>query len=159
MGQDNAFREENVAASPLQFKYSLSQVSSIHTQRPVLIVPGILYLDEPTSGLDSFTANRLIKTLLSIAHEQNRIVVCTIHQPRTEMLNLFDKSLLLSKGRMVYFGASREMVPYFSELGYRCPLHVNPADYLCRLLSLLEVQVTYNPGFELSGPDIDRSSQ
>lgn len=63
---------------------------------------GVLFLDEPTSGLDSFTANRLMNTLLTIAHNQKRIVICTIHQPRTEVLNLFDKSLLLSKGKKIY---------------------------------------------------------
>ena len=61
-----------------------------------------MFLDEPTSGLDSFSANRLVNTLLHIAHTQNRIIICTIHQPRTEVLNLFDKSLLLSKGIYVY---------------------------------------------------------
>jgi len=102
----------------------------------LLTHPSILFLDEPTSGLDSFTANRLMNTLLKIAHEQNRTIICTIHQPRTEVLNMFDKALLLSRGRIVYFGASNRMIPYFGRLGYHCPPHVNPADYLLDQISV-----------------------
>jgi hypothetical protein len=129
----------------------------------------VLLLDEPTSGLDSFTANKLMNTLLDIAHQvparslslncrftfhhhrrrrcqhafcdtrsrahdthdtlQGRTVICTIHQPRSEMMSTFDLVLLLSKGEVVYFGEARDILAYFDELGYVCPSHVNPADY------------------------------
>ena len=41
--------------------------------------PSVLFLDEPTSGLDSFTAYSIIDLLRSLAHEEDRTVVFTIH--------------------------------------------------------------------------------
>lgn len=58
---------------------------------------GILLLDEPTSGLDSYTASRLVSTLADMAH-QGRTIVCTIHQPRSDIFQMFDDVVLLSKG-------------------------------------------------------------
>ena len=69
----------------------LSHAHSTH------LLLGVLFLDEPTLGLDSFTANKLMKTLLGIAHK-NRTVICTVHQPRSDIFQLFDSVLLLSKG-------------------------------------------------------------
>ena len=63
----------------------------------MLTDPGVLFLDEPTSGLDSYTANKLVSTLADLAH-QGRTIVCTIHQPRSDIFQLFDDVMLLSKG-------------------------------------------------------------
>jgi ABC-type multidrug transport system ATPase subunit len=60
--------------------------------------PRVLFLDEPTSGLDSFTAFNIISTLKNLAVKQNKICLITIHQPRTDILDLFDKIILLSAG-------------------------------------------------------------
>ena len=49
----------------------------------LLLDPNILFLDEPTSGLDSFTAHHLIETLAKLSGN-NRIVMLTIHQPRSQ---------------------------------------------------------------------------
>ncbi len=35
---------------------------------------------------------------------QNKIVLMTIHQPRTDILEMFDKIALLSVGRIAFFG-------------------------------------------------------
>jgi ABC-type multidrug transport system ATPase subunit len=51
-------------------------------------------LDEPTSGLDSFTAYLLILVLKQYA-EKGNTVLFTIHQPSSDIWNLFDKILLL----------------------------------------------------------------
>ena len=53
--------------------------------------PQILFLDEPTSGLDAFTALNIITTIKNYAREQNKVILMTVHQPRTDILNLFDK--------------------------------------------------------------------
>ncbi|KAJ2784550.1 hypothetical protein GGI15_002228 [Coemansia interrupta] len=60
----------------------------------------------------------------------------TIHQPSARIFNLFDKVILLSQGHLVYFGAARDAVGYFSKIGYQCPIHENPADYFVDLMSL-----------------------
>lgn len=89
---------------------------------------GILILDEPTSGLDSFTAHNLVITLSRLARG-NRLVLLSVHQPRSDIFQLFDLVVLMSAGSAIYCGAAREMVPYFTALGYPCPRYCNPSDY------------------------------
>lgn len=45
--------------------------------------PSILFLDEPTSGLDAFNALKIITTIKELAVKQGKVVLMTIHQPRT----------------------------------------------------------------------------
>mmetsp|Transcript_11941 Transcript_11941/g.16550 ORF Transcript_11941/g.16550 Transcript_11941/m.16550 type:complete len:91 (+) Transcript_11941:553-825(+) len=61
-----------------------------------------------------------MEVLLELA-KQNRTVICSIHQPRSDIFNMFDMVMLLSKGQIVYFGTAKEMVPYFSKLNFTCP--------------------------------------
>ena len=99
----------------------------------MLTDPSILFLDEPTTGLDSFTANKLMTALSSIAHNSNRTVICTVHQPRSDIFQLFDYVMLLSKGQVVYFGESRNVIlSYFERIDYPCPEDMNPADFFCK---------------------------
>ncbi|XP_070697484.1 ATP-binding cassette sub-family G member 8-like [Pempheris klunzingeri] len=97
--------------------------------------PGILILDEPTSGLDSFTAHNLVITLSRLARG-NRLVLLSVHQPRSDIFQLFDLVVLLSSGSAVYCGAARDMVPYFTALGYPCPRYCNPSDFYVDLISI-----------------------
>uniref|UniRef100_A0A674ICH9 ATP-binding cassette sub-family G member 8 n=1 Tax=Terrapene triunguis TaxID=2587831 RepID=A0A674ICH9_9SAUR len=97
--------------------------------------PGILILDEPTSGLDSFTAHNLVITLSRLARG-NRLVLLSVHQPRSDIFQLFDLVLLMTSGTTIYSGAARDMVQYFTEIGYPCPKYSNPADFYVDLTSI-----------------------
>uniref|UniRef100_A0A8V5FZJ1 ATP-binding cassette sub-family G member 8 n=1 Tax=Melopsittacus undulatus TaxID=13146 RepID=A0A8V5FZJ1_MELUD len=97
--------------------------------------PGILILDEPTSGLDSFTAHNLVITLSRLARG-NRLVLLSLHQPRSDIFQLFDLVLLMTSGLTVYCGTARDMVQYFTELGYPCPRYSNPADFYVDLTTI-----------------------
>ncbi|KAM5164699.1 ATP-binding cassette sub-family G member 8 [Mantella aurantiaca] len=97
--------------------------------------PGILILDEPTSGLDSFTAHNLVITLSRLARG-NRLVLLSIHQPRSDIFQLFDLVLLLSSGSTIYSGTAKDMVQYFTSIGYPCPRYSNPADFYVDLTSI-----------------------
>ncbi|CAD7943430.1 unnamed protein product [Amoebophrya sp. A25] len=66
--------------------------------------PPILFLDEPTSGLDSLSSTELIRYLKQLAREENRLIVCTIHQPSSYVFSLFDHCILLKDGRMLLEG-------------------------------------------------------
>ena len=66
--------------------------------------PSILFLDEPTSGLDAFNAFNVVECLVTLAKNYNRTVIFTIHQPRSNIVALFDHLVLLAKGRTVYSG-------------------------------------------------------
>jgi len=99
----------------------------------LIINPSLLFLDEPTSGLDSFTAHSLVQTLKELASEGHNII-CTIHQPSSEIFSLFDKLNLLVKGEVAYFGHPRDSVDFFNNLGHPCPTYTNPADFFMNLL-------------------------
>lgn len=49
------------------------------------------------SGLDAFTAQNVMNTLKEIA-TSGRTVIVSVHQPRSDIWNLFDNVLLLVKG-------------------------------------------------------------
>ncbi len=95
----------------------------------MVINPAMLFLDEPTTGLDTFTAYSVILSLSNLA-KQNRTVVATIHQPSTEIFNLFDDLLILSRGRIAYLGPTKDVVDYFGRNGFPCSTYVNPSDHL-----------------------------
>ena len=95
----------------------------------MIINPSIIFLDEPTSGLDTYTAYSLISNLKDLT-TTGRTVVSTIHQPSSEILQLFDDLILLNHGKIVYQGEVNNLVPYFSNIGYKCPEYTNPSDYI-----------------------------
>ena len=95
--------------------------------------PSILFLDEPTSGLDAFNAFNVVECLVNLAKNYNRTVIFTIHQPRSNIVALFDHLVLLAKGRAVYSGSYASCQSYFDSIGYACPPGFNIADYLVDL--------------------------
>lgn len=95
--------------------------------------PSILFLDEPTSGLDSYNAYNVVESLVTLARDYNRTIVFTIHQPRSNIVTLFDQLVLLSRGYTVYSGPQQRIQSYFKSIGYPCPLGFNIADYLIDL--------------------------
>ncbi|QPG73495.1 hypothetical protein FOA43_000806 [Brettanomyces nanus] len=97
--------------------------------------PSILFLDEPTTGLDGFNAFRVVESLVRLAKDFNRTIIFSIHQPRSNIVALFDKLLLLSDGEIVYSGLMSECSEFFSQRGYQCPSGYNIADYLIDITS------------------------
>eukprot|EP01068_Selenidium_serpulae_P017910 Selendium_serpulae@DN6418_c0_g1_i3.p1 len=96
--------------------------------------PALLFLDEPTSGLDSALAYDTLKILLDLA-KSGRTIICTVHQPRSQVFQIFDRLLVLNKGHVVYQGAAKDAVKHFADLGYNCPPRFNHADFILDLLS------------------------
>lgn len=101
----------------------------------ILSNPSILFLDEPTSGLDAFTALNLAKHLKMLAQETGMVIICTIHQPRSAIFELFDSLLLLGMGQTVYLGPTSKALSYFEEAGFPIPLHENPADFCLDIIT------------------------
>ncbi|KAH8904633.1 pleiotropic drug resistance protein [Coniochaeta sp. PMI_546] len=91
--------------------------------------PSVLFLDEPTTGLDASSAFQLVRTLKGLALK-GRTVVVTIHQPRSEIWDLFDGLVVLAKGSPVYSGSVRECLPWFADVGFELPSFVNPAEFV-----------------------------
>eukprot|EP00117_Sycon_ciliatum_P034799 scpid29605/ scgid1650/ Protein white len=101
----------------------------------VLTDPPLLFADEPTSGLDSFAANTVIASLKTLA-ENGRTIICTIHQPPSEVFLRFHKLLLFAEGRTAYLGSVAGAPAEFARLGFVCPAHYNYADFYINTLSI-----------------------
>lgn len=87
--------------------------------------PNILFLDEPTSGVDSASAVRMMSFLQKVAAEQNVAVVCTIHQPPASVFAGFDNTMVLSLGKIAYFGKASAMGAYLTSIGKAPPADTN----------------------------------
>lgn len=96
--------------------------------------PALLMMDEPTSGLDSSTAYSLVRLLKYIAVRDKKAIVCTIHQPSSQIFHFFDKLLLLCHGRVSYYGKASGATDFFSQIEMPCYPNWNPADYMMEML-------------------------
>ncbi|CAM9157731.1 unnamed protein product [Ectocarpus fasciculatus] len=97
----------------------------------IINLPDLIFLDEPTTGLDSAIAYECMAAVRNLAN-QNRTVICTIHQPSPRTYFLFDKLLLLAYGKVIYFGPARDVVSYFvnSPYAFKYFRGTNPADFV-----------------------------
>jgi ABC-type multidrug transport system ATPase subunit len=97
--------------------------------------PSCLLLDEITSGLDSTTAQSLMATLKDLARLGHSIAV-VIHQPRTEIYNMFDHLLLLSRGHVVYNGHPSHARTFLeAACGKELPLETGIADWMMDIVT------------------------
>ncbi|XP_025412535.1 ATP-binding cassette sub-family G member 1 isoform X1 [Sipha flava] len=92
--------------------------------------PSILFLDEPTTGLDSLSCSQLVSMMVDLAHNQNRTIVCTLHQPTALLFEKFDQVYVVTSGQCLYQGPPHLIIPYFAERTIVCPPYHNPADFL-----------------------------
>ena len=99
----------------------------------IITNPSILFCDEPTSGLDSFMASSIVESMKNLARN-GMTVVFTIHQPSSEIYELFDKIYLLSEGRLVYTGSLTMAARFFHSQNLTCPDDYNPADFYMKTL-------------------------
>nr|QNH67908.1 ATP-binding cassette transporter subfamily G-like protein 9 [Brachionus rotundiformis] len=104
----------------------------------IITNPPLLFCDEPTSGLDAYMAIGLVEVMAEQAR-LGKTIICTIHQPSTQIYEKFNVLCLLSEGQVAYLGP-RDVAPqYFSSIGYNCPRNYNPADYFISILSIPSV--------------------
>lgn len=102
----------------------------------ILTNPSIMFCDEPTSGLDSFMAANLVSYLNKMA-ASGRTIICTIHQPASEVFNLFKNLLLMADGRVAYMGELHGALGHFERMGMKCPSNYNPADFYVHELAVI----------------------
>jgi ABC-type multidrug transport system ATPase subunit len=92
--------------------------------------PKLLLLDEPLNGVSMTESSILMNTFREMVN-QDRTVVATMHQPSPEIFKLFDTLLLLSKGRVIYYGPTSQAATFFvnSPFAYDMSAYTNPADF------------------------------
>jgi ABC transport system ATP-binding/permease protein len=137
---------ESLVGDEVRRGLSGGQRKRLNVAMELLSEPSVLLLDEPTSGLDARSAMQLIRQCRGLA-SAGRTVIMTIHQPRREAFDLFDKLLLLTKGgKLAYFGPAREAKRFFTERS-DLPSEAarNPADYVLDVLDPLDPSLAREP--------------
>ena len=77
-----------------------------------------------------------------------RTIIQTIHQPNSDIFNIFDKLILLAQGNIIYFNDADKAVNYFNKIianprdgtTFSCPDLSNPADYFMSIMSIESIE-------------------
>ncbi|KAB8226363.1 hypothetical protein BDV33DRAFT_186478 [Aspergillus novoparasiticus] len=137
---------ETIVGDEKQKGISGSEKRRVSIGIQLLTDPRILILDEPTSGLDAYTAGCILKKLKNLS-EEGRTVICSIHQPRSDIFPFFSNILLLtSDGSPVFTGPGEDILHYFHTHGFDYPDSMNPCDVIIDL-----VPVDHRDNRETSG--------
>eukprot|EP00249_Psilotum_nudum_P009030 c21663_g1_i5 orf=492-1811(+) len=64
-----------------------------------------------------------------------KTIIASIHQPSSDVFELFNTLYLLSNGRTVYFGAVGRAREFFASNGFPCPPMCNPSDHYLRMIN------------------------
>ncbi len=99
----------------------VSQLSGGQRKRVSIAVelitkPSVIFLDEPTSGLDPATEEKIMKLFRQIA-ESGRTVILTTHA--MENVKLFDKIVVLMRGKLVFYGAPQEALAHVNAESFK----------------------------------------
>ncbi|KIP11760.1 hypothetical protein PHLGIDRAFT_114337 [Phlebiopsis gigantea 11061_1 CR5-6] len=90
----------------------------------------VLCFDNSTRGLDASTALDFIKSMRAMTDVLGQSTFATLYQAGEGIYDLFDKVIVLDKGRQVYAGPPTEARAYFESLGYKPLPRQSTADYL-----------------------------
>ncbi|XP_077214293.1 ABC transporter G family member 1-like [Tasmannia lanceolata] len=101
----------------------------------ILTRPKLLFLDEPTSGLDSAASYHVMSRIVRLARDDRRTIIASIHQPSSDVFELFQNLCLLSNGRAVYFGPASAANVFFALNGFPCPSLRNPSDHYLKTIN------------------------
>ncbi len=79
------------------------QRKRVNLAMELLTDPSLLFLDEPTSGLSSQDTLVVMDVLRKFADE-GKTIILTIHQPSLEAYKKMDNVIILSSGKLMYYG-------------------------------------------------------
>lgn len=77
----------------------------------------LLFLDAFATGVDAATAYDIASGLRVLARVRQLGIVANIVNPPPEVVRLFDRVILLDRGRVIYQGPRADAVPHFESLG------------------------------------------
>jgi ABC-type multidrug transport system ATPase subunit len=123
------------------------RVSIIET----LATRGSVYCwDNSTRGLDASTALEYTKAIRVMTDIFGLASIVTLYQAGNGIYNLFDKVLVIDKGKQLYYGPMKQARPFMEELGFICSEGANVADYLTSVTVPTERKI--RDGFQDSYP-------
>jgi ATP-binding cassette subfamily G (WHITE) protein 2 len=94
--------QHSVIGHPARRLISGGEAKRVNIGLALITNPKVLFIDELTSGLDSFTAHTIVEVVNKLKFSGMTICV-SIHSPPPYTFHLFDRVLVLQRGRVVYF--------------------------------------------------------
>ncbi|XP_054152480.1 uncharacterized protein LOC128951255 [Oppia nitens] len=95
--------------------------------------PYLLCIDEPTTGLDSNAAQLVMNCLYNLTLNHNMSILTSIHQPNTDIFDMFDSIHVLSKGFVIFTGKPQELKDFMSESNITCDTNESPIEVLLKV--------------------------
>ncbi len=133
--------QETLIGSPDTGKgISGGQRKRVNLAMELLADPQIIFLDEPTSGLSAVDTKMVMHQLRQLADEGKTIII-TIHQPSFDVYKMMDNQIVLSYGKLAYYGPTYpNSINYFNPDGDKTELLKNPDNALIGLNNAEEKQ-------------------
>ena len=93
--------------------------------------PNVIFCDEPTTGLDSNVAEVVINCIRDLALKHKICIICSIHQPNSDIMEALDKLYVLAKGGVcVYEGIPQSLPQHMRECDIVCNAYQVPIEHL-----------------------------
>jgi ABC-type multidrug transport system ATPase subunit len=103
--------------------------------------PSVLFLDEPTSGMDPSTEERLMRHFQGMARRGTTVLITT---HILYNLGLLDRVVIMSRGKLVFFGTPGEALAFFGRDG-------KPLERPTEIFEILEGDAPAAPGAPTDG--------
>ena len=110
--------------------------------------PELLFLDEPTTGLDATTALEISQVLKNLNKDKGTSIVAVLHQPRPEILEMFDQVMILSEGYMIFDGSLEEIAIRLQKLRGNLPAFKAPSETLMELTDIDHIRLQLDRQFD-----------
>ena len=111
------YNTKNVVIGSADTKKGISggQRKRVNIAMELLSNPEIIFLDEPTSGLSSVDT-RIVMNKLKELSDSGKTVILTIHQPSLTNYKKMDNIIILTHGKLAYFGANYpQSIEFFNQ--------------------------------------------
>ncbi|KAI8129006.1 Protein brown [Lucilia cuprina] len=93
----------------------------------------------PHSSIEMETFDSDLPSLKALNNSPNgrykKAIICSIHQPTSDIFELFTHIILMDAGRIIYQGRTEEAFEFFTRLNYIIPNNCNPADFYLKTIS------------------------
>jgi ABC-type multidrug transport system ATPase subunit/predicted component of type VI protein secretion system/ABC-type transport system involved in multi-copper enzyme maturation permease subunit len=100
--------------SPEKKGISGGQKKRVSLAMELLATPKVIFLDEPTSGLSAVDTKMVMKQLKELT-ESGITIIITIHQPSIDNYKFMDNLIILSNGKLAYYGRTfPDSIEYFN---------------------------------------------
>uniref|UniRef100_A0A1I8QE22 ABC transporter domain-containing protein n=1 Tax=Stomoxys calcitrans TaxID=35570 RepID=A0A1I8QE22_STOCA len=93
----------------------------------------------PSSSIEMDILESDLPSLKALNNSPNgrfkKAIICSIHQPTSDIFQLFTHIVLMDAGNLIYQGRTEDAMEFFNTLGHSMPSNCNPADFYLKTIS------------------------